>query len=164
MVDEVAFFICSECGDSFEVKNYHFQTTEELIKAIEKAFSGVVLGNDIGLLEAQAIDDYETEEIQKEQREKDEKVNWGLLAYDTLQSCHSSLSFFDADGMRFHLPAYIIGSIKGKVDDPIFHLMHLYDYAESKLKTLTNDQIQVVIEYLNWCLTEANINLNAKKL
>jgi len=154
IVDGVAYFVCSECGGIYEVKGYQPQTKEQLIEKVEAAFSDQVLGDGIGLFEAQALDDYESEEVQTKQREKDEKIYWRSIAYEVLQSCHSSLSFFDANGMRFHLPAYIVGSIKGKVDDPIFHLTHLDDHAESKLVTLTNAQKNVVIEYLTWCLTE----------
>jgi hypothetical protein len=123
-----------------------------IINRIEKAFSNVKLGDGIGLWEAQAIDDYESEEIQKQKRARDEKDDWTSISSDVLQRCHSSLSFFDANGMRFHLPAYIIGSLKEEIDDPVFHLTHLDDYAKSKLTTLSSDQVKAVVNYLNWCL------------
>ena len=125
---------------------------EDVLKEIKSAFSGVVLGNGIGLWEAQAIDDYESKEVQKRNRIKDEKKDWCLLSYEVLQRCHSSLSFFDADGMRFHLPAYIEASLDNKVDDPIFHLTQLDDYAKSKFTSLNPDQRQAIVMYLNWCL------------
>jgi len=127
---------------------------EDVIKEIESAFLGVSLGNGIGLWEAQAIDDYESKEVQLKNRRRDEKDNWRLLTYTELQRCHSSLSFFDADGMRFHLPAYIIASLNNKVDDPIFHLTQLDDYAKSKLTTINNTQKQAIITYLKWCLEQ----------
>ncbi len=125
---------------------------EHVIEAIEQAFSSVTLGNGIGLFEAQAIDDYESVVIQKEQRIKDEKNNWHLISCENLENCHSSLSFFDANGMRFHLPAYINGSLKSDVWDPIFHLTQLDDLAKSKLISLNVEQIKAIIGYLNWCL------------
>ena len=39
-----------------------------LINGIEKAFSNAKLGDGIGLWEAQAIDDYESEEVQKHEQ------------------------------------------------------------------------------------------------
>lgn len=54
--------------------------------------------------------------------------------------------------MRFHLPAFLIGSIKGELDDPVFHLTQLDDYAKSKLTTLNAEQREAVVAYLNWCL------------
>ena len=154
IVDDITYFVCSSCGHVHEVKNYHAYTEDQIIGKIETAFSGVVLGQGIGLFEAQALDDYESEEVQKKRREEDEKINWNSIAYEVLQRCHSSLSFFDSDGMKFHLPAYIIGSIKGEVDDPIFHLTHLGSYIESRLVTLNALQKKAVMEYLTWCLTE----------
>ena len=123
-------------------------------KEITSAFLGVCLGKGIGLWEAQAIDDYETREIQNSNRERDQKLDWRLLDYSDLQRCHSSLSFFDADGMRFHLPAFIIGSIRKEVDDPLFHLIQLDEYSISKLKTLSNIQRKSVVMYLKWCLED----------
>ena len=154
IIDNVAYFVCSNCGHLHEVKNYQAHTKDQIIRIIEAAFSGVALGEGIGLFEAQAIDDYETEDVQKQRRLNDEKINWNSIPYDVLHNCHSSLSFFDADGMRFHLPAYIIGSIKGEVDDPIFHLTYMSDYMESRLVSLNVEQQRAVMAYLTWCLTE----------
>lgn len=123
-------------------------------KEIRSAFRGVKLGDGIGLFEAQAIDDYQSDDIQKEQRKLDQKEAWNLITYSDLQRCHSSLCFFDADGMRFHLPAYIIGSLHEEVDDPIFHLSHLDEYAISKFASLNALQRSSIICYLEWCLEE----------
>lgn len=150
--DSTAYFVCLECGQSYEVDNYHGFSKEQVIERVERAFSAVVLGNGIGLWQAQAIDDYETVSEQKKARETDEKEQWIKLSAADLQSCHSSLSFFDADGLRFHLPAFIIGSIKGEVDDPLFHLTNLF--GSSKFESLSLEQKRVVSEYLVWCLTE----------
>ncbi|CAA0117747.1 Uncharacterised protein [Halioglobus japonicus] len=124
----------------------------QVSREIKSAFSGVALGSGIGLWEAQAIDDYQTKEIQKKEREKDEKDDWSLLEPSLLQRCHSSLSFFDADGMRFHLPAFILASLEGEVDDPIFQLTLLDDYGLSRFVTLTDDQRDAIVTYLTWCL------------
>jgi hypothetical protein len=154
IIDDVAFFVCSSCGHLHEVKNYKAHTKNQIIEIVETAFSGVTLGEGIGLFEAQALDDYETEEVQKQRRKDDEKINWKSTPYDVLHNCHSSLSFFDADGMRFHLPAYIIGSIKGEVDNPIFHLTDMGSYMESRLVSLNVEQYKAIVEYLTWCLTQ----------
>lgn len=123
-----------------------------VIESIRKAFCNVKLGDGIGLWEARAVDDYQSEDVQRKKREMDEKEDWSSFTPDVLQKCHSSLSFFDANGMRFHLPAFIIESLKGEVDDPVFHLTLLDDYALSKLATLSDDQIKAVVNYLFWCL------------
>jgi len=119
---------------------------------IRSAFTGFALGSGIGLWQAQAIDDYQTEAIQSREREKDEKEDWSLLEPSLLQRCHSSLSFFDADGMRFHLPAFILASLEGEIDDPIFHLTHLDEYGLSRFVSLTDNQRNANVVYLTWCL------------
>lgn len=132
---------------------------EELIHQIEKAFSGVILGTGIGLVEAQALDDYESEEVQAKYRENDEKTDWSLLSRHDLSQCYSSLSFFNANGMRFHLPAYMIESLKSdELDDPLFHLTSLDDYSLSKLTTLNDAQRQAIVFYLNWHIEQDNNN------
>lgn len=125
---------------------------EDLINKIKIAFSDVTLGDGIGLWEAQAIDDYEPESVQRKNKQKDKKTDWSSFNYAELQRCRSSLSFFDASGMRFHLPAFLIGSIKGELVDPVFHLTQLDDYAKSKLTTLNAEQREAVVAYLNWCV------------
>lgn len=122
---------------------------------IKSAFAEVTLGEGIGLWQAQAIDDYETEAVQKRNRSRDEKEEWSRLSCEDLQRCHSSLSFFDAEGMRFHLPAYIVASLENQVDDPLFHLTQLNDYAKSKLTALNTVQRQAIVMYLTWCLDQA---------
>lgn len=125
---------------------------DQIIESIREAFRDIKLGDGIGLWEAQAIDDYESENVRRKKRETDEKDDWSSFTPDELQRCHSSLCFFDANGMKFHLPAFIIGSLKDQVDDPIFHLTQLDDYAKSKLATLDDDQRMAVVNYLSWCL------------
>ena len=121
-------------------------TNNELIELIQEAFKDVQLGNGIGLKQAQAIDDYESEEVVLSVRKEDEKINWQHIDPEMLDKCYSSLSFFDAEGMRFHIPAYIINDIKGLLQtaDPSFHLWHGLDKKESDVrKTIeTNDDVK----------------------
>jgi hypothetical protein len=56
--------------------------------------------------------------------------------------------------MRFHLPAYLIASIKGEVDDPMFTLTYMGVLFESRFATLNALQKKAVTQYLTWCLTE----------
>lgn len=126
----------------------------DVVCSIENAFSSVTLGNGIGLLEAQAIDDRCSKLEQARARLKDEQMDWRAIQHDTLRACHSSLSFFDADGMRFHLPAFILASLSGISDDPIFQLTHLNAYAKSRFTTLNAEQKKAIIVYLEWALEQ----------
>jgi hypothetical protein len=47
-----------------------------------------------------------------------------------LNACYSSLSFFDAEGMRFPLPAFLIAELNGGyLQDMSFQLAYLNDYS-----------------------------------
>lgn len=85
---------------------------ENLCGLIDAAFDGVVLGDGIGLWEAQALDDYDDEAIRAHYREKDEKEDWRKISYEDLNRCNSSPSFFDAAGFRFHLPAFMQAELR----------------------------------------------------
>lgn len=119
-----------------------------LRQAIDRAFADVQLGDGIGLYEAQGIDDYASEEDCAGYRAKDEKSDWRRIKLEDLNRCNSSLSFFDATGMRFHLPAFMRADLGENVDfDLIYHLA-LSSQIEEKQALLNDDQRAVVIEYL----------------
>ena len=131
-------------------------TKEQVADLIRKAFDGVLLGDGIGLWEAQAIDDYAGLDLQSKARLEDEKIDWSRISRDTLFRCDSSLSFFDADGMRFHLPAFMLAELDGDTNGGVvFHLSHLNDYVLSMFTSLNVAQIGAVIEFLNWCVSQS---------
>lgn len=74
---------------------------ESLCEKIREAFAGVKLGNGVGLHEAQGLDDYEDPGTCASYRANDEKEDWGRIPAEEMNHCCSSLSFFDAEGMRY---------------------------------------------------------------
>lgn len=86
---------------------------QEVYRVIEAAFAGVTLGRGVGLREAQGLDDYADAETCAAYRENDEKDDWHRISEEALNECNSSLSFFDAESMRFHLPAYLLADLRG---------------------------------------------------
>lgn len=97
-----------------------------LCDRVREAFDGVVLGAGVGLFEGQAIDDYESDDVRRQMREKDEKESWERIDTKHLNSCSSSLSFFDPLGMRFHLPAFVLADLEGTYEMGMeFTLTHL---------------------------------------
>jgi len=91
-------------------------TVEIIQNEIKLAFKNVVLGEGIGLWQAQAIDDYESKQVQLKARERDEKTDWLAIPNGDLSKCYSSLSFVDAEGMRFLIPTFILGELSGITD------------------------------------------------
>jgi hypothetical protein len=86
---------------------------QEVSRTIEAAFAGVTLGGGVGLQEAQGLDDYADAATCADYRANDEKDDWHRIPAEALNHCNSSLSFFDAEGMRFHLPAYLLADLRG---------------------------------------------------
>jgi len=122
---------------------------EHIAQLIRDAFAGVTLGRGVGLWQGQALDDYADKATIAEHRSRDEKVDWTRLTIDDLNRCHSSLSFFDADGMRFHLPAFLLAELEGTLSNGVmFTLTHLDDYGRSHFTSLTTAQRAAVRQFL----------------
>ncbi|MFZ6643494.1 DUF6714 family protein [Undibacterium sp. TC4M20W] len=120
-----------------------------LKQAIHLAFADVQLGDGTGLHEAQGLDDYEDAQTCAAYREKDEKTDWRRISLEDMNLCCSSLSFFDAAGMRFHLPAFMQGDLDYQVNyDLIYHLTQSVS-MEDKFALLDDAQRAVVVAYLN---------------
>ncbi len=121
---------------------------QEVCRAIEVAFAGVTLGNGVGLREGQGIDDYADAATCAAYRAGDEKEDWRRITVEALQQCSSSLSFFDAEGMRFHLPAYLLADLRGdEAVDMAFCLTMTSDY-DRYFRLLSEAQRQAVRAYL----------------
>ena len=135
--------------------------TEQIIELIEEAFKGVTLDGGTGLLMAKCADDYfNDEEAIVEAIEFDEKEDWHNIDSEDLKSCESSLSFFDAKGMRFHLPAFIIADIKGELEcGTIFHLTELDKYCREQFSLLNSKQKIAVASFLEWYINRKNCSV-----
>lgn len=128
---------------------------ESVRDQIRKAFAGVRLGLGVGLYEAQAIDNYaSSKEDQARLREKDEKEDWRNISIESLNECNSSLSFLDAEGMRFHIPAYLIADLNGDYRFGLaFSLVNPLG-IEAQFKLLSESQRSAVRRYLEYIAQE----------
>ena len=117
---------------------------------IRRAFAGVTLGEGVGLQQAQRIDDGEDDGVRAEYRSHDEKENWQLIPASELNRCYSSLSFFDAEGLRFHLPAYLIADLGGEYRFGMTHEITSVsdDFQRSRLEILNREQRHAIRSYL----------------
>lgn len=132
-------------------------TKNEIKNIVRSAFNGVKLGNGIGLREADAIDDYASKEVREQKRQEDEKNDWSKITVDDLNQFHCSLAFFDADGMRFHMPAFMVAEIDSHLELPssLFYLTDLSDYRKAQFQSLTQAQRAAVRQFLLWCIDQA---------
>ena len=128
---------------------------ERLKERIANAFRGVVLGNGVGLLQGQALDDWADKEVAAEQRKSDETRDWRRITRRQLVDCQSSLSFFDAEGMRFHLPAFMIAELHDDRDCDFglgFRLAH--QASEDRHGLLNQPQREAVSAFLQYMLND----------
>ncbi|XDD51373.1 DUF6714 family protein [Leptospira sp. WS92.C1] len=117
-------------------------------KKIQRAFWGVNLGSGIGLYEAEGLDRYSTQEELAAYRAKDERSNWQALNLEDLNRCNCSLSYFDPEGMRFHLPAYLIADLEGIYRFDLVFTLIQSDHLEEKFSLLNPDQRAAIRSYL----------------
>lgn len=116
---------------------------------VREAFRGVTLGNGIGLMQAQGLDDYADAETLAKYRASDEKDDWSAIPAEKLNRCYSSLSFFDAEGLRFHLPAFLIAELEGTfLQDVISYLPYMEHENPSRFDLLSRDQRAAVRAFL----------------
>lgn len=138
-------------------------TKEKLIAEIRLSFNHVKLDKGVGLWEGQGLDDHANENEILKFRATDERDNWDAIPYKDLSRCHSSLSFFDAKGMRFHLPKFMILDIieeeiyeeQGiRSPDIVFALGHNLDkeYQKDRFSLLDRHQVETIIHYLEYKL------------
>ena len=128
-----------------------------LIETVREAFKNVKLEEGIGLWEAQGLDDYADEKTMNELRKKDERNDWRNIPLAQLLRCASSLSFFDAKGMRFHLPSFMLLDIMQdesgiNVHDITFTLGYdlKNDYQKERFSLLNNEQIISIVRFLEY--------------
>jgi hypothetical protein len=128
---------------------------------IRAAFHGVRLGNGVGLMEGRGLDDYADKATLEKYRAKDEKEDWSKIPFKKLNQYGGSLAFFDPEGMRFHLPAYLVADIEGLLTcDILFHLTYVGSAATSRFALLSKSQRQAVREYLSFRLAGAQVSCN----
>lgn len=141
-------------------------TKQELTAKIRTAFKDVKLEDGVGLWEGQGLDDYADEKTMQELRKRDERENWGHIPYKDLAYCYSSLSFFDAKGMRFCLPQFLVFDLlaeelsekEGAPPDVLFTLGHELngDYQKNRFSLFDDGQVQCVIDYLEYKMAEGD--------
>jgi hypothetical protein len=123
---------------------------QHVLSLVRAAFAGVTLGEGVGLRQGQGLDDYADAHTLALDRAQDEKRDWLAIPTADLDHCSSSLSFFDAEGMRFHLPAYLVADLEDKLQaaDILFHLVYLANGAEERFDKLSVAQRFAVREFL----------------
>ncbi len=84
-----------------------------------------------------------------------EQPNWKNIPSSELERCNSSLSFFDAKGMRFHLPAFMIAELNNEFTfELIFCLINDIEYVKTQFVALSKKQKEAVKLYLEYIIED----------
>jgi hypothetical protein len=128
-----------------------------LLQLISESFRGVELGDGVSLHETIVLDNYGSAQERQAARAPDEKRDWRKLVDDPeLANVYGigGLSFYDAAGLRFHLPAYLSLAVKDPDQQVVwelhFHLTHLSEYNRQRLAILSPSQRRCVWEVLRY--------------
>ena len=128
-----------------------WDAANNLRERIESAFAGVTLGGGIGLKEGDGIDDYAEADVLDQLHTEDERSDWHRLSSDDLLSHQFSISFMDAEGFRFHLPAWMLAELRDEgIVGLISSLCRIAPHAEHKFALLSPEQRSVVREFLEF--------------
>src|SRR4051812_37598398 len=90
---------------------------EALIAEVTAAFDGVSREDGTTLHEADAIDDWKSDAECRVARRLDTEGRWQNVPDEDIWACCSALSFLDAKGFRYYLPAFMIYGLKHWGDD-----------------------------------------------
>jgi hypothetical protein len=123
----------------------------ELIEEIQRAFRGVERGKGVSLHETEVIDAYGSQDERGRARAKDTDRNW-----QEVQDCWieefggvGGLSFLDAEGLRYYLPAYMTYWLRtGK--EPNMLAYHLQRIEPDLDLLLRPKQKQVIAKFLDY--------------
>lgn len=147
-----------------------------LLRLIEEAFRGVELGDGVSLHETVVLDDYGGPEERRAARQLDEKHDWRKLignpelirptSMDRQTAGLGGLSFYDAAGLRFHLPPYLSLVVTDPATedaqtvaaDLLFHLSSssMSDYNQERFTLLSAAQ--------RTCVREAEVSAGPVRL
>ncbi len=133
-----------------------------VLAQLAAAFDGVRLEDGVSLHEADAIDDYASDEERAKARALDTAVDWREVPAFDLERMHWVWSFLDAKGFRFYLPAALtwwIGELPDSKSDGTtmcsvlwkLHRRHKSrSIFEEHVRLLTHDQLAAVLACLEW--------------
>lgn len=122
-----------------------------LLSLIDDAFHGVVLGNGVSLHQTLVRDNHGSEEEEQAARVLDEKHDWHKLIENpefTQIGGTSAVCFFDEQGLRFHLPAFLALSVSVPNHDVTSSLLFAVTRKCLDLRLLNETQRKCVYEVL----------------
>lgn len=132
--------------------------SEQLLQQIREAFHGIELGDGISLHQALVIDDYGTKEELDAARVGDEHHDWQKLIAlpDIDRILANAISFFDARGMRFHLPVCLTLMVN-RPEECVDLLTSISPFHFKAHQLLTEIQRQCVRDVRDYVVSQADV-------
>jgi hypothetical protein len=128
-----------------------------LLKLISDEFDGVTLDDGVTLHQTIVIDNYGAGDPLEREIAEDERTDWRRLIDDPrLMDVDGvgGLCFYDAKGIRFHLPAYLSAIVKDPAcsirESLLFNLTHMSDYQRERFSILSPRQRRCVAAVLSY--------------
>ena len=131
-----------------------YRAAEIVKREICVAFADVRLGEGIGLREAAAIERGATEWERAGQRKLDEQQDWQNIPRETLVRLGYGLGYLDAEGLRFHLPAYVLAAMACDAIPLTDYLLGWPD-PQNRFDILKPDQRKAIGAYLELVADES---------
>ncbi len=155
-----------------------------LSEKIKRAFGRIEFPSHCGLHAAVAMDDWISDEITLRNLtlEKDFAGDWWDVPIEHLLNCMTGLSYLDADGIEFYLPAYMVALIDrpeafyiselfSRDGTLIFSMLPEYDddedfrtYFEEQFAKIVGHKKKVCREFLEFIRLDEHYSRQAKEL
>lgn len=136
---------------------------DTLIDEISRAFDGVTREGGISLREAEVIDDLGDDDERIAARLLDTEKRWQDVPARDIEYYFQSLTFLDAIGFRYYIPAFMIWTLReGRTSDSATTEFTIYDLCPGihserlqpsmirQYGLLTEDQNAIVCRYLRF--------------
>lgn len=124
-----------------------------VMEQIATAFAGVELGGGIGLIQADYNDCLESEDVSRGLAARDERRDWRKLTDAELSYCYVALSFTDAEGYRFLVPAFMCCDLRRCLRNDIYVTCpeDVAEWGIMKTALLNEEQRRAMEAYVAFC-------------
>jgi hypothetical protein len=135
---------------------------------IELAFKKVRRGTGVTLHEAEVIDDHGSDAHRAKARTQDTEKRWQDVPDRDIENHYSVLSFMDAEGFRYYIPAYMSWTLRNfatssslSCDMTIYALtpsnhQKIADWQRERWQLLDASQSKAVLSFLKYMLKNAD--------
>lgn len=142
--------------------------TAPLIAEITAAFDGVAREDGVSLRESRVIDNYGCDEERAEARLLDTDTRWQDVSDADMQRYDAVLTFSDAKGFRYYLPAYMLRDLRlyvhptyGFSSDTLSGLQisaipGMRDYKLKQFALITPEQGKAVCSFLEFSVVHGD--------